>query len=321
MRILIAVDGSPSSAFARDLVASIAWPAASHLRVVSALEIGGALFGAPWYAVAPANADELESRYLRESERLVSDWTTGLARPDRQTSSAVIRGRAATSVIEEARRFGADLVVVGSRGHGGLETMLLGSVSAEIVDHASCPVLVARRDRVRSLLMADDGSAGARAAAEKLVRWSAFTGLPVTVLSVVGVTVPWEPPYATKYDPGDGDYLNQSREANLEAHRRIAEDTAARLRTAGCEATAEVRTGHAANEIVMAARDLDVDLVVVGTRGHTGLARLLLGSVARNVLTHVLCSVLVVRERAAARQASASADAPPAVEEPVGFRG
>jgi nucleotide-binding universal stress UspA family protein len=297
MRILIAVDGSEPSQLGRDLAADIRWPDGSSVRVMAALDVGGALFGAPWYAVAPANVSEVEERYLQELRAVVTDAAGRLARPGRAVTSTVLRGRAATSIVDEARRFGADLIVVGSRGHGTIESMLLGSVSAEVVDHAPCPILVARRPRLTSLLLADDGSAGARAAAEKVAHWSIFEGLPVRVVSVAPVSVPWEPAFPVTWARADGETFRESRAAAIEAHQRVAADTARRLTLAGRPAVEDVRAGDAAREIVATARDADVDLIVTGTRGHTGLARLVLGSVARNVVHHAQCSVLVVPER------------------------
>ena len=314
MRILIAVDGSGPSELGRDLAADARWPDGSSLRVMAALEIGGALFGAPWYAVVPANVDELEERYLRELEGIVADGAAHLARPGLAVTSTVLRGRAATSIVDEARRFGADLIIVGSRGHGTLEAMLLGSVSAEVVDHAPCPVLVARRPHVRSLLLADDGSAGARAAAEKVVGWPIFEGLPVRVVSVAPSSAPWEPSFLTAYEPTDREIYDERRDAAIEAHQRIADDTARRLTEAGREAVTDVRVGAAAEEIVSASRDADVDLIVTGTRGHTGIARLVLGSVARNVVHHARCSVLVVPERTRSGRLPAIEPAPEARE-------
>src|SRR3989304_5986177 len=118
MRILIAVDGSTPSELARALAAGIPWPPASTLRVVAALEIGGALFGAPWYAVAPANADELEQRYLQELGEYAAATAARLQERERSVQSAVIRGRAAAAIVEEARRFGAAPGTGGARGPG-----------------------------------------------------------------------------------------------------------------------------------------------------------------------------------------------------------
>ena len=68
------------------------------------------------------------------------------------------------------------------------------------------------------------------------------------------------------------------------------------LLAAGLSAEADRSEGDAATEILAAAAASDADLIVIGTHGRTGLARLVLGSVARNVLQHATCSVLIVRE-------------------------
>jgi nucleotide-binding universal stress UspA family protein len=78
---------------------------------------------------------------------------------------------------------------------------------------------------------------------------------------------------------------------------RSAENAAvaSRLHTAGFTVTPLIRQGDAAHEIVAEAKAREAGLIVVGTRGQTGLQRLILGSVARNVLLHAPCSVLIVR--------------------------
>jgi nucleotide-binding universal stress UspA family protein len=80
--------------------------------------------------------------------------------------------------------------------------------------------------------------------------------------------------------------------------RGIAEQAATRLRAAGLDAVAEAHDGDPAHVIVEAARTPEAGLIVMGTRGHGGLTRILLGSVARNVVLHASCSVLVVRPTA-----------------------
>jgi nucleotide-binding universal stress UspA family protein len=68
------------------------------------------------------------------------------------------------------------------------------------------------------------------------------------------------------------------------------------LRAAGLRASAERLEGDAATVLLSRARATQSDLIVMGTHGRTGLARLVIGSVARNVLHHATCSVLIVRE-------------------------
>jgi nucleotide-binding universal stress UspA family protein len=92
------------------------------------------------------------------------------------------------------------------------------------------------------------------------------------------------------------DVYAQDLEAAEAEHRRIAEDAATRLREAGHAIGVELRSGDAAAEVIAAAEAWPADLVVLGSRGRTGLARIVLGSVARNVVHGCSASVLVVRE-------------------------
>jgi nucleotide-binding universal stress UspA family protein len=76
-------------------------------------------------------------------------------------------------------------------------------------------------------------------------------------------------------------------------YERLARERAAKLRDVGVSATSEFREGDPAAELIKAAAQDKSDCIVVGSRGKTGLTRLMLGSVARAVLFHADCSVLV----------------------------
>jgi nucleotide-binding universal stress UspA family protein len=97
-------------------------------------------------------------------------------------------------------------------------------------------------------------------------------------------------------------YLQALDEARA-GRRNQAESMASRLQAAGLTADAELREGGAGAEILAAATAWGAELILVGTRGRTGLARLALGSVARNVVHHARMSVLVAREVAGEHQA------------------
>jgi nucleotide-binding universal stress UspA family protein len=90
-------------------------------------------------------------------------------------------------------------------------------------------------------------------------------------------------------------YDAELRESKVE-HQRIAADASGRLRESGHVVDSEMRHGDAAGEIVAVAERRGADLIVLGSRGRTGLTRLLLGSVARNVLSGSTASVLIVHE-------------------------
>jgi nucleotide-binding universal stress UspA family protein len=299
MRVLVAIDGSAPADIAVDLVASAPWPTGSEILVVESIESGAALYGGPWPTLALAEADQLEAEMREEAERCVHDAAGRLAGTGRRVEAEVLRGRPATAIVERARETGADLVVVGSRGHGRIESMLLGSVSAELVDHAPTPVLVARRPRIGRVLLAWDGSTCASLAADLLRAWPIFGSCKVHVLSVADIEVPWWTGFP---EPGSAELMPmyvQAAEASRFEHDQLAGGMAAKLGAAGLDVDAGRREGDAATEILAAARAWDADLIVMGTHGRTGLARLVIGSVARNILQHATCSVLVVREGAA----------------------
>jgi nucleotide-binding universal stress UspA family protein len=166
-----------------------------------------------------------------------------------------------------------------------------------VVDHAPCAVLVARRERVRRILLADDGSDTAATATDLLISSGLFAGADVRVIAVASTPPILDVGIAPGVTEAAMEALAASLDASEAQHRTIASRTVERLREAGYDATSLVVHGAPAEEIVRVSSD--VDLVVMGTRGHTGLTRLLLGSVARSVLLHCDTSVLVARPRPA----------------------
>ncbi len=102
----------------------------------------------------------------------------------------LLDGRPARAIVEEARAFDADLIVVGHRGRGAVASRLLGSTSAEVIEHAPCAVLVARSSHLGPMIVATDGSDPSRRSVDALARWPMFEGLPITIVSVADVRMP-----------------------------------------------------------------------------------------------------------------------------------
>ncbi|HET9852031.1 MAG TPA: universal stress protein [Candidatus Limnocylindrales bacterium] len=299
MRVLLAHDGSPGAAEAASLVAALAWPEGSSVRVVAVVEPPIAMLPSVPLAAAPLAAfPEIEAQiaeHLKDEVRGVVEQLRGAGIA---AEGEVVPGRPGTILVDEARELGADLVVAGSRGHGSIASLVLGSVSAELVDQAPCPVLVARRPSIERVLLASDGSPSAEHAAALVAQWPMFAGSPVRVLSVADVVRPWHTGIApTMYRLAVEAYARDLDAAKTEGEA-IARKTVARLVEAGRAADEKVRVGDAAAEIIDEAASWGADLIVLGSRGLTGLSRVLLGSVARNVLQGSPSSVLVVREPA-----------------------
>ena len=298
MRILIAVDGSDCSERAVSLVSTFALPPDSVVRVVGVHRPYSDVLAISWATMGDAGSggeteDEADARRLREA---IGRAEARLQDLDVKIEGFLVHGRPGSSIVDEAEAMSADLVVVGSRGHGTIATMLLGSTASEVVDHAPCPVLVARRETLGPLVFADDGSTSARHAESVFTRWPIFAGLPCSVVTVAEVAVP----VAAGFTPGLYDQVLESYTKSVDDAReqvRIEADTEAhRLADAGLAAAPVTLEGDPATEIVRYATERRTATVVIGTRGHTGLARLILGSTARNVLVHAPCSVLIVRE-------------------------
>jgi nucleotide-binding universal stress UspA family protein len=296
MRILLATDGSESANNAVETVRSLALPSGSVVRLVAVLPGTPELFGATWDAYVPADAEALETQMTSELRTALDGVRARVQRPGVSVEEEVLRGRPATQIVEAANAFRADLIVVGSRGLGAWKRLLLGSVSAEIVDHSSCPVLVARRTTVGSVILGDDGSDGARAAARLLARFPWLAGERVTVVAVAEIlnaaALGFSPAVSGAFVTGMIDWTAESEERLAEVTRVTAQI----LESGGIQTETRVLSGDPAHELVTIARAEGADLVVVGTAGRGGLARAVLGSVARNVLINVRCSVLVVRQ-------------------------
>ncbi|HEU4673705.1 MAG TPA: universal stress protein [Candidatus Limnocylindrales bacterium] len=307
MRVLLALDGSAAADHARVLTGSLDWPAGSVIEVVAVARSTLALT-----ALDPS-APALEEQRAR-LDRVVADAARALSGGPLSVETRVLSGRPASIIVDEAARFRADLVIVGSRGHGPIPTMLLGSTSAEVVDRAPCPVLVARSEQIGSVVLGVDGSETAQLAIDYLAGFGLLKALPSTVVSVV-------PPMPPLVDPmsgiGFGMYAEPPERAGAAfsearaAHERIAMNAAHDLRAAGFDPACEVRDGDPAHVLIELARQRPDALLVVGTHGRTGITRVVLGSVARNVLLHAGASVLVVRgpvrERQPTRMAQAAA--------------
>ena len=309
MKALLAIDGSTESAFGLETAASLTWPPGAELLVLTVLPSEADWYGGPWTAGVAYVPADVRDDLRADRAALLAQAAARLQQVGLDVTTRSIEGRAASVIVDTAREIGAELIIVGARGHGAIEEAFLGSVSAEVVDQAPCAVLVARRPSAGRVLIGTDGSDVAMSAAQFVGESGLFRKSQARVVHAIDVNPTWW----LGYTPVDGALaVNAYTAVMTEGHRRGNEVTAAmaaRLRDDDLAASTVSVQGGAAAAILEEAKSWRADLVVVGTRGNGLLKRLLLGSTARSVLHHAEASVLITKPtRRVVREPATTAD-------------
>jgi nucleotide-binding universal stress UspA family protein len=205
------------------------------------------------------------------------------------------KGDPQSELARVAETWGADLLVTGSHGRTGVERILLGSVAEKTVRLAPCSVLVVRSGgRSDVVLGATDLSDPSLPAIRAAAAMAQQRQAELHVMHAVDV----EGMVRLEALGGPFGVQPPPREVVQAMHdsARAALDGA--IAHAGVKATPHLVEGSAAAAIVRTAEEIQAGLVVIATHGRTGIARVLLGSVAEKVVRVAPCSVLAVRERA-----------------------
>ncbi|MEO5357330.1 MAG: universal stress protein [Nitrospirae bacterium YQR-1] len=178
------------------------------------------------------------------------------------------------SIIDEAKKRKADVIIMGRRGRTGLKLMIMGSQTAKTIAYSPCKVLVVPKDteiKGENIMLATDGSKYSIAAESEAINMAASCPFVKHFLAVA----------VAKNKEGLHDV-----EKNLD---RVKENAAKR----GIAVETLILTGEPYKAIVNASMESGADLVIMGSHGRTGLDRLLMGSVAERVVSLAQCSVLI----------------------------
>ena len=219
--------------------------------------------------------------------------------------SQVVEGNPGEEILKAVEQYGIDLVVLGPRGLSKFTGFLLGSISEWVLSEATCSVLIGRPQAGQKrtsgpmrILMAIDGSPDTWPAVDFLKTLDFPKSSKLTLVHVVRKHV-----YQTEQvlfgDRASRDQFAKLAEKIMKDRGREGVTLFEKVRDClgSSDFTIENRLvfGHEAQEILKAARQTRAELVVVGSKGLTGLRRLLLGSVSHKVVRNASCSVLVVR--------------------------
>jgi nucleotide-binding universal stress UspA family protein len=286
-RILVAVDGSDGQPVAMAHALAVATATGATVDVVHVIDRG-----------LTALVSMTDEGTLRERGReILAEAESQAADAGVSVETHLTDGTPGTAILEFAADRDSDLVVVGRHSPHGVRERLLGSVADKVLRKGSVPVLTTSYDdetdpeavAIERVLVPTDGSEAAAVAAPTAATLAGRFDATVDVMSVIDLLVEAGP-----FDAGGvSEEFVQKLESNAtEATDRVAD----RVHDAGPDiaVTTALTRGRPHEELAAYVADNDIDLVVMGSHGHSGVSTGLLGTVTTRLLQSVGVPVLVV---------------------------
>ena len=177
-------------------------------------------------------------------------------------------------IVHLASKNNVYMIIMGTHGRSEMKRLMMGSVTAKVIGHASCNILVLplnAKVECKNVLIAIDGSKYSEAAASEALGIAKRCGSSLIVLSVA---------------LSDAELTATEDNVNKVSEAAAKEDI---------KTTSIVTKGKPYESIIETAKQKEVDVIVVGSHGRTGLARLLMGSVAERVIGLSESAVMVVK--------------------------
>jgi nucleotide-binding universal stress UspA family protein len=267
-KLMACTDGSDEGQNAVAVTLELAQACGSQVFAVQVLEVVP-----EFQAVAP----NLRATLAKEVQKNMAEIEAAAAKLGVALKPVVTEGQLPhAAIVTAAEEIRPDLIIMGRCGKTALARILMGNVTARVIGHTRQNVLVVPRGGMvgfQRILVASDGSPYSAAA------WELALAMAKQAASkLIGVSVA----------PEEGDIP----EAKAIIHRMLAEANRARLPLKGV-----CPQGVAPDEgIVQQAIKNEVDLIIMGSHGRTGLKKLLMGSVTERVIGQSPCPILVVKK-------------------------
>jgi nucleotide-binding universal stress UspA family protein len=226
----------------------------------------------------------------------------------KQVITELILGYPAEVIANYAETHSSDLIIVGAKGLRATFGILLGGVAQQVVEYASCPVLVVRSpyNTIRKVLLVTDGSESSILATNFLAQFPLYKSVKIFIAHVL----PPEPILKSEYllrtwsitDDSILDIpitsevelkgkLQQEEENGMNVMKKSTEILDSYQRSSKCV----ILRGDAATEIIAFSHEQKIDMIIAGSRGLSQMQSWLLGSVSRKLVHYAPCSVLVVK--------------------------
>jgi nucleotide-binding universal stress UspA family protein len=231
-----------------------------------------------------------------EAAEILACERTRLEQAGIEVQATVRTGHPADEIVAFATANEAELLILGSRPAANAGPGFSGSVASKVARYSPSSVLIGRDGLpVRSVVLGYDASPDADAAV------SLVAGLPFRARPWVAVCTTFEvdAPFSSGIAPTLRAQVWSTRHEVLREARQAAEaiaaEAAGRLREVGLEATTHSAHGRPSEQLTVLAAEVGADLIVVGSRGLSGVDRFLLGSTSGELVALAPTSLLVAR--------------------------
>lgn len=245
-------------------------------------------FDSEEFGIAPTQQDKRlqhGEKVCVENKKMIAD-EFGI-----EVKSLLCEGEPPEVILSMASEKKADLIVLGTYGRKGLNRLLMGSVTSQVIVNSPVDVLVIKKKcsectgAYRSILVSYDGSEFSKNALARACKLSQADEAKVSVLYVV-----------PRYEEMVGFFRTESiKKSLLKEAQNILEDAKELASKKGVTVSTEIREGHAADKIIETASGLENDLIIMGSYGWRGVNKAIMGSTTERVLINAPCPVLAVR--------------------------
>jgi hypothetical protein len=265
-KLMVATDGSDYSESAIREAINLAKVCSSSLIAVSVVKTN-----IEFDSVLPQFVEKIEEEAIKHLESVKAQ-----AKKEGVDCTTVVTlsEEPYQDIVDHASKNNVDMIIMGTHGKTGMKRLMMGSVTAKVIGHAPCNILVLplnAKVECKNVLIATDGSKYSEAAASEALGIAKRCGSSLLVISVA------------------------SSEAEIASAKDNVNKVSEAAEKEGVKTTSVVTKGKPYEAIIETAKQKKADFIVVGSHGRTGLARLLMGSVTERVIGHAEAAVLVVK--------------------------
>ncbi len=295
--ILVPFDGSALSARAVPIAVALARRSGATLQLALVHDPSAYIPFVPGEVAIPVYDAELVSEHRKQDQAALDAAVAELTAEGVSTSGVLLEGTIVEALVEHAQAAGVDLTVMTTHGRSGFERLRLGSVASAYLTRATAPVFLVRGAGgdalpelpVGSLLCTLDGSPFAEAILPHAKTFAEATGLTMALLSVAVPQAMSMAPFGAEALLVDNSALDVEEAGRREYLERIAAECPAGTIV---HAVSDMSISRA---IIDAASHTSAGALAIATHGRGGFKRMVLGSVADEVIRHTNSPVLVYR--------------------------